>query len=62
MADPGTPALQISRRFYAAGRRLVLAAFNTMPADRFFYSVEIQRDGRMIAPTERPHSNRTDHP
>lgn len=45
-AQPGTPALQISRRFYAAGRRLVLAAVNTMPADRFFYSVEIQRDVR----------------
>lgn len=43
-AEPGAPALEITRRFYGTGRRLVLVAVNTMPADRFFYSVAIQRN------------------
>jgi DNA-binding GntR family transcriptional regulator len=43
-ADPGAPALEITRRYFSTGRRLVLVAVNTLPADRFFYSVEIKRD------------------
>ncbi|MCX5494477.1 GntR family transcriptional regulator [Kaistia dalseonensis] len=43
-APVGSPALQITRRYYSTGRRLVEVAINTMPADRFFYSVAITRN------------------
>ena len=41
-AQPGAPALEITRRYFSTGRRLVLVSINTMPADRFFYSVAIR--------------------
>jgi DNA-binding GntR family transcriptional regulator len=41
-AAPGAPALEITRRYFSTGRRLVLVSINTMPADRFFYSVAIK--------------------
>jgi DNA-binding GntR family transcriptional regulator len=40
----GTPALEITRRFFSTGRRLVLVSVNVLPADRFFYSVSIARE------------------
>lgn len=43
-APVGSPALQITRRYYSTGRRLVEVAINTLPADRFFYSVAITRN------------------
>lgn len=44
-AIPGSPALEITRRYFGTGRRLLQVSVNTIPADRFFYSVEILRDG-----------------
>ena len=43
-ADVGAPALEITRRFFGTGRRLMLVAVNTLPSDRFFYSVAITRN------------------
>lgn len=43
-AEVGSPALQITRRYFSTGRRLVQVAVNIFPADRFFYSVAIKRD------------------
>lgn len=43
-APPGSPALEITRRYFSTGRRLIQVSVNTIPADRFFYSVEILRD------------------
>lgn len=43
-AAPGAPALQITRRYFSTGRRLLEVSVNTLPADRFFYSVEILRE------------------
>jgi GntR family transcriptional regulator len=43
-AEEGAPALEITRRYFSTGRRLVLVAINTFPADRFHYSVDITRD------------------
>lgn len=43
-AEVGSPALQITRRYFSTGRRLVQVAVNIFPADRFFYSVAINRD------------------
>jgi GntR family transcriptional regulator len=43
-AEQGAPALEITRRYFSTGRRLVLVAINTFPADRFHYSVDITRD------------------
>ncbi|GJD53244.1 Mannosyl-D-glycerate transport/metabolism system repressor MngR [Methylobacterium crusticola] len=42
-AAAGAPALEITRRFFGTGRRLMLVAINTLPSDRFFYSVAITR-------------------
>jgi UTRA domain len=42
-AAPGSPALEITRRYFSTGRRLIQVSVNTIPADRFFYSVEILR-------------------
>src|SRR5262249_22924173 len=42
-AIPGTPALEITRRYFSTGRRLIQVSVNTLPSDRFFYSVEILR-------------------
>ena len=42
-ATPGGPALEITRRYFSTGRRLIQVSVNTIPADRFFYSVEILR-------------------
>jgi DNA-binding GntR family transcriptional regulator len=41
---PGAPALEITRRYYSTGRRLIQVSVNTLPGDRFFYSVAITRD------------------
>lgn len=43
-AAPGGPALQITRRYFSTGRRLIEVSLNTLPADRFFYSMEILRE------------------
>ena len=43
-AEPGAAALQITRRYFSTGRRLIEVSVNTLPADRFFYSVEIFRE------------------
>jgi GntR family transcriptional regulator len=43
-APPGSAALEITRRYFSTGRRLIMVAVNTLPSDRFFYSVEIKRD------------------
>jgi GntR family transcriptional regulator len=43
-AEQGAAALEITRRFFGTGRRLMLVAINIMPADRFFYSVAITRN------------------
>jgi GntR family transcriptional regulator len=42
-ATPGSPALEITRRYFSTGRRLIQVSVNTLPSDRFFYSVEILR-------------------
>jgi hypothetical protein len=42
-AAPGSAALEIIRRYFSPGRRLIQVSVNTIPADRFFYSVEILR-------------------
>jgi GntR family transcriptional regulator len=41
---PGSAALEITRRYFSTGRRLVMVAINTLPSERFFYSVAIKRD------------------
>lgn len=43
-APLGSAALQITRRYLSTGRRLILVSVNTLPSDRFFYSVAIDRD------------------
>ena len=42
--SPGSAALEITRRYFSTGRRLVMVAVNTLPSERFFYSVAIKRD------------------
>lgn len=42
-AVAGAPALQITRRYFSTGRRLLEVSINTLPSDRFFYAVEIFR-------------------
>lgn len=42
--SPGSPALEITRRYFSTGRRLIMVSVNTLPSDRFFYSVAIKRD------------------
>jgi GntR family transcriptional regulator len=43
-AEEGSAALEITRRYFSTGRRLIMVSVNTMPSDRFFYSVAIVRD------------------
>lgn len=40
----GSPALEITRRYFSTGRRLMLVSINLLPSDRFFYSVSITRE------------------
>ena len=42
-ARAGSPALEITRRYFSTGRRLVLVSVSLLPADRFFYSVAIRQ-------------------
>ncbi len=42
--SPGGAALEITRRYFSTGRRLIMVAINTLPSERFFYSVAIKRD------------------
>jgi DNA-binding GntR family transcriptional regulator len=49
-AVPGSPALEIMRRYFSTGRRLIQVSVNTIPADRFFYSVEILRESTPAKP------------
>lgn len=49
-ADPGSAALEITRRYFSTGRRLIQVSVNTIPADRFFYSLEILRDTASARP------------
>lgn len=44
-AQPGAPALRIVRRYFGAGRRLMEVSVTTLPADRFVYSLTLQRQG-----------------
>jgi GntR family transcriptional regulator len=39
--EAGTSALEITRRYFGSGRRLILVSVNILPSDRFFYSVAI---------------------
>ncbi|MEZ5815900.1 MAG: GntR family transcriptional regulator [Hyphomicrobiaceae bacterium] len=43
-AEPGSPALKFTRRYYVTGRRLVELSINVHPADRFSYRMTIRRD------------------
>ena len=42
-APPGAPALRIVRRYLGTGHRLMEVSVTTLPADRFVYSLTIQR-------------------
>lgn len=42
---PGSPALEITRRFFGAGHRLIELSRNIHPADRFRYAMTVRRDG-----------------
>ena len=53
-APPGSPALEITRRYFSTGRRLIQVSVNTIPADRFFYSVaDSERHGAGQAVADR---------
>jgi GntR family transcriptional regulator len=41
---PGTPALEITRRFFGAGHKLIELSRNLHPADRFRYAMTVRRD------------------
>jgi GntR family transcriptional regulator len=43
-AAPGDLALEITRRYYRAGGRLLLMSKTTLPADRFAYSMTFTPD------------------
>ena len=43
-AEPGSPALKFTRRYYVTGRRLVELSVSTHPADRFSYRMTIRRE------------------
>lgn len=43
-AEPGSPALKFTRRYYVTGRRLVELSISVHPADRFTYQMIIRRD------------------
>lgn len=40
-ARQGEPALEISRRYFLPNRRLVEVSVNTIPAERYFFSLEL---------------------
>ena len=40
----GTPALRVTRRYYATGRRLIELSINLHPAKRFSYNMRVKRD------------------
>jgi GntR family transcriptional regulator len=42
-ARPGSPALRIVRRYLGTGHRLMEVSVTTLPADRFVYSLTLQR-------------------
>jgi DNA-binding GntR family transcriptional regulator len=42
---PNSPALRITRRFFAAGHKLVELSISLHPADRFRYAMTVRRDG-----------------
>lgn len=41
---PGAPALEITRRFFGAGHKLIELSRNLHPADRFRYAMTVRRD------------------
>lgn len=43
-AEPGSPALRFTRRYYVTGRRLVELSYSIHPADRFSYRMTIRRE------------------
>lgn len=43
-AGEGAPALRITRRYFATGRRLIELSNSLHPADRFSYAMTIKRD------------------
>jgi GntR family transcriptional regulator len=43
-AEAGSAALEITRRYFGTGRRLLIMSINTLPSDRFLYSVSLRRD------------------
>lgn len=43
-SPPGTPALEITRRFFATGHKLIELSRNLHPADRFRYAMTVRRD------------------
>jgi DNA-binding GntR family transcriptional regulator len=43
LAEPGSPALLITRRYFAAGRRLIELSRSLHPADRFRYAMTLRR-------------------
>jgi DNA-binding GntR family transcriptional regulator len=43
-AVEGESALEITRRYFGTGRRLLMMSVNVLPSDRFFYSVVLKRD------------------
>ncbi len=45
-AEPGSPALRFTRRYFVTGRRLVELSLSLHPADRFSYHMTIKREGR----------------
>jgi len=49
-APPGSPAIETTRRHFSTGRRLIQVSVNTIPAVRFFYSVEILRKAAPAKP------------
>jgi DNA-binding GntR family transcriptional regulator len=42
----GTPALTVVRRYHGKGARLIEVSVSEHPADRFTYSLELQRGWR----------------
>jgi DNA-binding GntR family transcriptional regulator len=42
-AEAGAPALRVIRRYVGTGNRLIEVSVTTLPADRFVYSLTIQR-------------------
>jgi len=43
-AEPGSPALVITRRYFGAGHRLFEMSVNIHPADRFSYAISLKRE------------------